>query len=192
MMGKKQFSLSLAICIAGLSLQACNSIYETFQYDGYTSGYSYNNYNNQYDNQDQGEYYYRSYRRVNTPRSYHFSNSNSPKPHRARDRSWANQQDPNNYTIELKNGENPASVANTLHKTPKNARTAQIKYKKDGKTRYTGVYGTYKDKQSANKALQNLPPNIKSNAGVKPWSKIQNNINAPSLPANDSTYPYSQ
>ena len=81
-----------------------------------------------------------------------------------------------NYTIELADGDKASEVANTLYKAPKNDRMAEIKYQKDGKTYYKGVYGSYPSLEAAQQALTTLPDEIKQKAGVQTWGSVQQNV----------------
>lgn len=97
----------------------------------------------------------------------------SPVSFKDRDQNWVNSQSPQGYTIELVEGDKAAQVAQVLYKAPKNDRLVQVKYEQDGKTHYNGVYGTYRSADEAQKALNALPPEIKSSASVVNWSIVQ-------------------
>lgn len=97
----------------------------------------------------------------------------SPAAEKNRDGNWAHEQKADEYTIQLANDEKPASVAQVLLKTPKLHRTAQLRRTQDGKTVYTGVYGSYKNREQAEAALQKLPADVRANAGVVEWNKVQ-------------------
>jgi septal ring-binding cell division protein DamX len=122
-----------------------------------------------------GAYAYQEKDPVVVPESYHIGATISPTPHTDRDREWVNNQT-NGYTIELASGDKASEVANTLFKAPKNQRTAEIKYQKDGKTYYRGVYGTYPTSEAAQEVLKSLPPDVAKDAGVKSWSNIQSSV----------------
>ena len=94
---------------------------------------------------------------MTVPDSYYVGAYHSPTSHKDVDRNWVNSQNPQGYTIEVAEGERPAQVAGKLYKLPKNDRRAQIKYNKNGKTYYKGVYGSYNNYEDAQKALNNLP-----------------------------------
>lgn len=106
-------------------------------------------------------------------KSYHFSNSGSPKSHKQRDAEWINSQNPNNYTIELAEDEKASNVAKKLFNTPKQERMAQYKSQKDGKTVSKGIYGSFKDSESAKKALDKLPADVRDKAKVKTFGNAQ-------------------
>lgn len=112
-------------------------------------------------------------------KSYHFSNSSSPKSHKQRDIEWINSQNPGGYTIELAEDEKPASVAKQLFNTPKQERMAQYKHQKNGKTVHTGIYGSFKDSESAKKALAKLPADVREKAKVKQFGSSQKDANQP-------------
>lgn len=114
---------------------------------------------------------------VEVPDSYHVGSYHSPTPHTDMDKAWVNKQNAQSYTIELGDGDKPSQVANTLYKAPKDARTAEIKYQREGKTYYKGVYGTYPSYEEAQQALNKLPAEVKQNAGIKTWSSVQNGLN---------------
>lgn len=112
---------------------------------------------------------------LEVPDTYLAGANHSPTPPKNVDKEWVNNQKGQSYTIQLADGEKAAEVANTLLKVPKNERTAEIKYQRDGKTYYKGVYGTYPNYEEAQKALNNLPADVKQNAGIKTWGTVQNN-----------------
>ena len=113
---------------------------------------------------------------VTVPESYHVGEYHSPVSFKDRDRTWVSGQNPQGYTIELAEGEKAAQVAQKLYNTPKNDRMAQVKYQVNGKAYYKGVYGTYPDASSAQKALDALPDDVKSGAGIKNWGSLQQNL----------------
>lgn len=92
---------------------------------------------------------------------------------KARDGSWVGKQNPQGYTIELSNGENASEVASSLQKAPKSEPGAEVKYHKDGKQYYKGVYGSYPTYEAAQQALNGLPEDVKKGASVKTWGNIQ-------------------
>ncbi|WP_419418862.1 SPOR domain-containing protein [Legionella sp. D16C41] len=113
---------------------------------------------------------------VKVPESYHVGAYHSPTRAKDRDKSWVSSQNPQGYTIELADDEKPAQVAKKLYLAPKNDRMAEIKYQRDGKAYYKGVYGSYPSKEAAENALNNLPADLKQNAGVKDWGSIQSSV----------------
>ncbi len=161
----------LLICVSSLS--ACTSShddaytgYQPYTYDGtqlYPEGYENTNYSLEE-------------KHVVVPDSYHVSAEHSPTSHKDIDREWVNQQNAEGYTIELATGDKASQVANTLQKAPKNERMAEVKYERNGKIYYKGLYGTYKSREAAEQALGALPPDVKQNAGIKTWSSIQSNV----------------
>lgn len=114
---------------------------------------------------------------VSVPDSYHLGQYQSPVSFKDRDRNWVSSQNPQGYTIEVADDEKASQVAQKLYKAPKDDRRAQVKYQRDGKVYYKGVYGTYNNAADAQKALDSLPDELKKGAGVKNWSSVQNGLN---------------
>ncbi len=98
------------------------------------------------------------------------------RSHKSRDQSWANKQRANNYTIQLDSSGKASKVAKTLVNAPKNQRSAQIKYQRNGQAYYKGVYGSYKTRHDANNAYQKLPAHLKNKAGIKQWHQLQREL----------------
>ena len=111
--------------------------------------------------------------KVTVPHSYHFAQHKSPKKHHSRDQNWVNQQNPQQYTIEIANQSSAAKVAKILHSTPKHERTAQIAYQGSHKKQYIGVYGSFATPEQAKQALKKLPPEMRQHAYVTQWKKVQ-------------------
>lgn len=114
--------------------------------------------------------------RVNVPESYHVGQFHMPASFKDRDKTWVSSQNPNGYTIEIADGDKATQVAQKLYQTPKTDRAAQIQYQQQGKVYYRGVYGTYPDAASAQKALDALPAQVKQGAGIKNWSSVQKDL----------------
>lgn len=114
---------------------------------------------------------------VNTADSYPTSEIRSPISSKDMDRTWVRSQNAQGYTIEVADGEKASQVAQTLYKAPKNERMAQVKYQRQGKTYYKGLYGSYDSPEAAQKALDALPPDIKQGAGVKNWGVVKGAVN---------------
>lgn len=110
---------------------------------------------------------------VTVPESYHVSTDSAPVSFKDREKSWIGRQNPQNYTIQIDNSGNASDVAKTLQRAPKDARSAEVKYERDGEKRYRGVYGTYSSYEAAQKALNNLPSDLKQNAQIKTWGSVQ-------------------
>lgn len=166
----------LTLCLCSLGLTACVSDDSTYQgFQSYYTGYGYQPYAYQdtrfYENSSSYGGYSQSTATV--PNSYHTGPLHSPTSHKEMDRNWVNSQNPQGYTIQVGDSEKAAQVANKLYKAPKTDRSAEIKYSRDGRTYYKGVYGSYNNYEDAQKALNNLPPEIKQGADIKSWSKVQ-------------------
>lgn len=168
----------MAVGLCAINLSSCiayeennSPSYETYTYNDsqlYAQGYySTSNYNYNYNQQHQS---------VAVPESYHVGEYHSPVSFKDRDRTWVNGQNPQGYTIEVADDEKAAQVAQKLYKAPKNDRMAQIKYQRNGKAYYKGLYGTYDNAQDAQNALDALPAEIKQGAGVKNWGSVQGNL----------------
>jgi septal ring-binding cell division protein DamX len=114
---------------------------------------------------------------VKTSRALPSQTPRSPVLSRDSDKSWVESQNPQGYTIEIADDEKPAYVANQLHNAPKKERMAEIKYQKAGKPHYKGLYGSYNNPEDAKNAMNALPPEIKSGAGVKDWKSVQGKLN---------------
>lgn len=161
-----------------INLTSCG-VYEDKEYLTYQP-YSYANYQF-YSTQDNYRMNYYTYddqsnKGVVVPESYHVGQSHSPASFKDRDRTWVNSQNPQGYTIEVADDEQATTVAQKLYQAPKNDRMAQVKYFRDGKTYYKGLYGSYNNAEEAQKALDALPPEIKKNSGIKNWGGVQNNL----------------
>ncbi len=178
----------LAIGLCTFSLSSCTTYevssaptYETYSYSGtqfYTQDYyQANNPNYNYKYFSGYNYSDRPTQQVSVPDSYHVGEYHSPVSFKDRDRTWVTGQNPQGYTIEVADDEKASQVAQKLYKAPKNDRMAQVKYQKNGKQYYKGLYGTYNNAEDAQKALDALPPEIKQGAGIKNWGSVQNNLN---------------
>jgi hypothetical protein len=127
-----------------------------------------------------GSYTYGDHQRVKkqvvVPETYHVGAYHSPARAKDRDRSWVHQQNPGNYTIELGSGEKASAVARKLYKAPKSNRSAQVKVNQNGKTYYKGLYGSYPSYDAAQKALKDLPDDVKQGANIKPFGNVQRSV----------------
>ena len=142
--------------------------YPAYSYYDATQPYTLNNYNTiNYD------YSYPKSQAVAAPETYNVNNFRTPISFKESDQNWVTSQNPQGYTIELAEGDKASKVAQVLYKTPKNNRTAQVQYERDGKTYYKGVYGSYGTATEAQKALNGLPPEIRNSASVVHWGSVQ-------------------
>lgn len=119
---------------------------------------------------------YQNYREKSAPvvpDTYYTGPARAPVSFKDNDKNWVNSQNPYGYTIQVADEEKASKVAGKLHKVPKNNRMAEIRYQKDGKNYYKGVYGTYENKEAAQKAMENLPADIRQGASVQGWQSVQ-------------------
>lgn len=155
------------------TITACTS-YSTSNYQPYQYSIEYTErYLTEYQSSPYVPDEYEASKSVAVPESYHIGPNHSPISHQNLDKAWINKQKPEDYTIELADGDKAAEVANTLYKAPKSDRVAEIKYQKDGKTYYKGLYGSYPSLEAAQQALSTLPDEVKQKAGVQTWSSVQ-------------------
>lgn len=173
---KKIKSTVIFSCMLGLSSCIMNKgTYENLYYPAstYDAGLLYAN--NNYllpDPANSSDNTY-SLNKVQVPDTYHLSESHTPVSFRDRESTWVRNQNGQAFTIELAEGEKASQIAQILYKTPKNNRTAQIAFKKWGKTYYRAVYGSYNTAEEAQNVLDSLPGELKSNASVKNWNSVQ-------------------
>ena len=90
------------------------------------------------------------------------------------DIEWIRKQNPSNYTIMIASNDKPLIISNALMEVPKNQRSAAVKYERNGKTYYTGVYGNYMDEAAAKESLSQLPSDVRQEASVIRWGQVQN------------------
>lgn len=121
---------------------------------------------------------YKNYREKPAPEvSDSFTgHSRTPVSFKDNDRNWINSQNPYAYTIEVADDEKPSQVARKLQQVPRNDRTAEIRYQKNGKNHYKGIYGTYESKEAAQKAMESLPPEVRQGASVQGWQQVQGTV----------------
>ncbi len=113
---------------------------------------------------------------VMVPDSYHIGATQSPIASKDLDKTWVSSQNPKNYTIQIADDEKAARVAGTLQKAPKNEHMAEVKYQRNGKAYYKGLYGSYPTSEDANKALNALPADVKQGAGIQTWESVQQSV----------------
>lgn len=107
-------------------------------------------------------------------KTYQFSKRSGPRSHKDRDAEWVTSQPGSNYTIEVGSGENAANVARLLHKSPKSQRRAQVRLQNSDN--YTGLIGSYSSEAEAQKALSELPDEVKSKAKVNRWNNVKTEV----------------
>ena len=56
---------------------------------------------------------------------------------------------------------------------------AQVRYERDGKSYYKGLYGTYPTYEAAQQAQGSLPSSMKADSSIKSWSNVQNSVYKP-------------
>jgi septal ring-binding cell division protein DamX len=113
---------------------------------------------------------------VEVPDSYYVAPSRTPVSFKDKDRQWVSSQNPKGYTVEVADDEKASKVAGRLYQLPKNDRMAQIKYQRNGKGYYKGIYGSYESQEAAQKAMDALPADMKVGASVKDWGSVQGNM----------------
>ena len=178
-MMKRLGTIGVLLCAAGL--YGCAE-YNPYGYANYRS-YVYEERPLYPEVHDQDLYYYKSYatpsvkREVLVPETYHMSAYRPPVSHMDQDRSWVEGQNPQGYTIELADKEKASEVAGTLMNAPKKDRMAQIRYQRDGKSYYKGLYGTFPSYEAAQQALGALPLSIKDGSNIKSWGNVQSSVN---------------
>jgi|GEM_PF-4311461 len=168
-MKTRKLTQILTIGVAVLSISSCSDWYGSGSNANNDFGDSYHGQRVRVDPNTGQRYIIQPYRAPKT--GYHFQEKDNPTSHAKRDSDWAGSQQ--GYTIELADDTNPANVARTLHKTPKYNRTAQYRYTRNGKTHYRGVYGSFKNREEAQKALGKLPESVRNNARVRSWNGIK-------------------
>ena len=119
---------------------------------------------------------YETRQEIMVPNSYHIGATQSPTASKDLDRTWVSSQNPTGYTIQIADDEKAARVAGTLQKAPKNEHMAEVKYQRNGKAYYKGLYGTYPTSEAASKALNALPDDVKQGAGIQTWGSVQQSV----------------
>lgn len=143
--------------------------YPMYQYPIYTT--------QNFDQEEPYSYGPNASRQIIVPETYHMGSTSSPLSHKNQDRSWIEGQNPRNYTIQLDENEKASAVANTLQRTPKNERMAEVGYQRGNKTHYKGLYGSYPSYEAAQSAMELLPADVKAGARVESWEKVHQSIN---------------
>lgn len=173
-------SKCLTIYLISVGLTACVSTEASYQnVQTYPESYVYQPYKYEEPGyyQTQAYDYSRNYSATpaTVPDSHYTGSYRSPTSHKDMDRNWVNSQNPKAYTIQIDENEKASQVAGRLYKAPKTERSAQIKYDRDGRSYYKGVYGSYNNYEDAQKAFNKLPAEIKQGSGIKSWSSVQEN-----------------
>ncbi|MDP3559839.1 MAG: SPOR domain-containing protein [Legionellaceae bacterium] len=106
------------------------------------------------------------------PNTYHVGSYHGPISPKERDKNWAMQQNPTFYTIAVAESDQASVTAKELQQVPKDNRTAEISYQKQGNTRYLGLYGTFQSQAEAETALKKLPAATQEKAQIKTWRDI--------------------
>jgi septal ring-binding cell division protein DamX len=110
---------------------------------------------------------------VVVPESYHVGPYASPVKPKDRDQTWVATQNPQGYTIELSDQEKASEVAGKLQQAPKENHRAEVRYEREGKTHYKGLYGTYPSYEAAEQALDALPEAVRAGARIQSWREVQ-------------------
>ena len=110
---------------------------------------------------------------VSVPQSYHLGYANTPPSPKDEDSLWAANQNPNDFTIQVKKDAKPSQVAKALQELPKNQRSVELK---SHSGTYLGLHGNYSNREAAEAQLNNLPSDLKSQAKIETWGSIQNEV----------------
>jgi len=90
--------------------------------------------------------------------------------------SWLWSQDPSSYTLQILGSRSSISVNQFLRKYANlNGKAVYFHTRHNARDWYTVVYGVYSDKTAAKKAIDRLPPEIKSSS---PWIRSFSSIHA--------------
>ena len=112
---------------------------------------------------------------VVVPQTYYHTHNftNTPTPVKDEDKRWVDNQNPSNYTIEVQKGAKPAAIAKTLQQMPKSGRSVEVRSQTGS---YIGLHGNYSNREAAEEQLNNLPAEVKSQATIKKWGAVQNEV----------------
>lgn len=89
------------------------------------------------------------------------------------DLTWVSEQSPETYTIEVGDADKAYLVAGQLARAPKKERTAQVKYSRQGRYFYKGLYGSFSSQQAAHEALEALPAELRQTSRIESWGNVQ-------------------
>lgn len=170
--------IMLGFCAAGLAscVEDSTPSYDNYAYTSYSNyGYSSQTMQSSYIGNDLS-YESGAKAEIAVPDSYYVGSTHSPVSFKDRDKQWVSSQNPQGYTVEIADEEKASSVAGKLYQLPKNDRMAQVKYQRDGKGYYKGIYGSYESQEAAKKALDALPAELRVGASVKEWKSVQKNL----------------
>lgn len=165
--------LAVSLCVSLTACQTTHSSYQSYQYGDSTYTSQSPLYPDSYESVQYGQYL--EEKTALPPEK--FNRYEAPVPAKDMDKHWILGQNPQAYTIELDQSERASQVASALSNAPKNERMAEIKYQKNGKTYYQGIYGSFPSAEAAQQALSRLPDNVKQNAQVKSWANVQVDAN---------------
>lgn len=117
----------------------------------------------------------------------YYVGSGSVQNPRDHDANWIARQNPQSYTIEVESDYKPSTVARTLQGAPQVGHKAQFSYATTSGKRYSGVIGTYASREEAEKALQNMPSEIRATAKLRQWDTVQRDVRR--IPKSDMPQP---
>lgn len=183
----RKSALWLGLGVCALNLSACfmdgTSSWNQPTQDGYYMESMHDNYTNPEVYPEAYDTSFESYHTNVEPRQsevvvpqtyYHTHNfTNTPTPVKDEDKRWVDNQDPSNYTIQVQKGSKPADVAKTLQQMPKSGRSVEVRSQSGS---YIGLHGNYPNREAAQEQLNNLPTEVKSQATIKNWGSVQNEV----------------
>jgi len=87
--------------------------------------------------------------------------------------AWLRAQNKSHYTIQLNASRSEASLQKYIKQYKLAGKATYVRTTLTGKNWFILLYGSYKDKQAANKAISQLPLSLRK---VKPWSRRMGDI----------------
>lgn len=183
----KKSALWLGLGVCALNLSAClmdgTSSWNQPAQDGYYMESMQDNYTNPEVYPETSDTSFDSYHtnaepkqsEVVVPQTYYHAHNitNTPTPVKDEDKKWVDNQNPSNYTIQVQEDSKPAAVAKTLQQMPKSARSVEVRSQSGS---YIGLHGNYPNHEAAQEQLNNLPAEVKSQATIKKWGSVQNEV----------------